>query len=329
MHDFSKYLGEAALRDAELKKGGGTRRFFRADFRGVPAVFCFYDDAKEENRYYAALAVFLKKIGVPAPAVLLDVPEEKLLVMEDLGATDLWTLRRENAPDCTRAYRSALNGLARLHTCGLENLGAETPIMRDGFNRAYYKWERDYFLKNALDEGLQIPLSARERIALETELAALAEDLLTLPPQLVHRDCQSQNILWKNGAAHFIDFQGMRVGTGWYDVASLLFDPYVEISARERRVLFEFYCEKIGVPADESAEQNFSRAAAQRLMQALGAYFFLSAKMGKPHFRVHALPALENLVSVSAGTLPLLHTLAEKMLARERILHASSSHPDF
>lgn len=303
----------------EIKKGGGTRRFFRAAFGGVPAVFCFYDDAKEENRYYAGIAKFLKKIGVPAPEIFLDEPARNLLVMEDLGATDLWALCRENSPERSRAYRSALASLAVLHARGTENLDAGTPIMRDGFNREYYRWERDYFLKNALDEGLRVPLSARERATLEGELSALADALLALPPQLVHRDCQSQNVLWKDGVARFIDFQGMRVGTGWYDVASLIFDPYVEIPARERRALFEFYCEKLGVPADVSAEKNFLRAAAQRLMQALGAYFFLSEKMGKPRFRAHALPALRNLEAVSsaAGTLPRLHALAEKMRSRE------------
>lgn len=313
----------ADFEKSELKKGGGTRRFFRSGFRGVPAVFCFYDDAKEENRYYAGLAVFLKKIGVPAPEILADFPEARLLVMEDLGATDLWTLVREGAPECSRAYRSALSGLAVLHLRGLESLGA-TPLMRDGFSLAYYAWERDYFLKNALDEGLRVPLSERERAELEAELSALAETLLAFPPQLVHRDCQSQNILWKDGAARFIDFQGMRVGTGWYDVASLLFDPYVEIPPQERRELFAFYCGKIGIPADAEAERRLRLAASQRLMQALGAYFFLSSKMGKPHFRAHALPALRALVEVSAGTLPLLHELAEKMLARERLLSSRS-----
>lgn len=304
---------------SELKKGGGTRRFFRTEFRGVPAVFCFYDDSKEENRYYAGIAEFLKKIGVPAPAILANFPERRVLVMEDLGATDLWTLVRDGAPARSRAYRSALDGLARLHLRGLENLDAGTPIMRDGFNREYYAWEREYFLKNALDEGLRIPLAPRERRALEAELSALAEKLLAFPPQLVHRDCQSQNILWKNETACFIDFQGMRVGTGWYDVASLLFDPYVEIPTAEKHALFSFYCEKIGVPADADSALRLRLAASQRLMQALGAYFFLSSKMGKPNFRMHAVPALRNLVEVSAGTLPQLHTLAEKMLARELV----------
>lgn len=313
----------------EIKKGGGTRRFFRAPFRGVPAVFCFYDDEKEENRYYAGIARFLKRIGVPAPEILRDAPAENLIVMEDLGAADLRSLARGNSSERSRAYRSALEGAARLHRFAPEGLGAETPIMRDGFSRAYYKWERDYFLKNALDDGLKIPFSAREREALEAELSALADFLLALPPQLVHRDFQSENILWKDGAARFIDFQGMRVGTGWYDAASLIFDPYVEIPEAERRALFAFYCGETGVPADAAAEKNLRFAAAQRLMQALGAYFFLSEKKGKPHFRAHAFPALENLVAVSAGTLPRLHALAEKMLARERALRKPSEFSTF
>lgn len=309
---------------AELKKGGGTRRFFRTLLSGVPAVFCFYDNSKEENAYYAGIAGFLKQIGVPVPEILLNLPEKNLLAMEDLGDTDLWTLRKKKSPECFCAYCSALSGLARLHTRGIQKLPSDFPMMRDGFNRNYYRWERDYFFENAVEKGLQTKLSSDEKIALDAELSALAENLLAFPPQLVHRDCQSQNILWKNGRAVFIDFQGMRTGTGWYDVASLLFDPYAEIPSEERRELLAFYCKKICVPADSAAEKNLFLAAAQRLMQALGAYFFLSSEMGKPHFRKYALPALENLVCVTAGTLPNLHVLAERMLAQEKslILHS-------
>lgn len=337
---------------AEIKKGGGTRRFFRLNFRKIgvpagtaPAVVCVYDSDREENRYYAEIARFLKKIGVPVPEIFLDVPEENFLVMEDCGATDLWTLaaraeaERRTQPRasdsaeklCAQAYRSALAALAVLHSRGIVALDAAaaagTPLamMRDGFNRDYYRWERDYFLKNALDEGLKIALTPSERAALERELAALAETLLALPRQLVHRDCQSQNILWAKNSAQFIDFQGMRVGTGWYDVASLIFDPYVKFSPAFRASLFRFYCEEIGVPTDAAASENLRRAAAQRLMQALGAYFFLSQKMGKPHFRAHALPALENLVRVASGPLPRLHALAQKMLEAERKIASASA----
>ena len=309
----------------EIEKGGGTRRFFRVRASGKPAILCFYDDSKTENFLYADLARFLRKIDVPAPEVFFHDAGARVLVMQDCGSADLWTLRQNASSETATAYRSALAEIAKLHRDGLTNLG-ETEIMRDGFNADYYKWEREYFLVNAAKEGHKLCITGNARADLEAELSALANRILALPPQLVHRDFQSQNILWRDGRARFIDFQGMRVGTGFYDVASLLFDSYVEIDDSERAELFDFYCEQIGVCENEktSAEKAFLDAAAQRLMQAIGAYFFLSAKMGKPQFRKFALPALENLKTVAkcAGTLPWLAMLATELCARERRFRA-------
>lgn len=312
---------EKVATEGEIEKGGGTRRFFRCTWEGFSAVLCLYDDSKAENFLYADLAGFFGRIGVPVPRVFFHDAVSRVLVMEDLGATDLWTLKTQGDPAWKSAYESALAGVAKLHREAFSQLG-ETEIMRDGFNAAYYKWERDYFLTNAAKEAHKLCITGMARVELEHELARLAEHLLSLPPQLVHRDFQSQNILWHRGAAYFIDFQGTRVGTGWYDAASLLFDPYVVLNDAERESLFNFYCEQIGV-ADterESARRNFFCAAAQRLMQAIGAYFFLSMKMGKPRYRAFALPALESLKTVasSTGMLPNLTMLATELCARER-----------
>jgi aminoglycoside/choline kinase family phosphotransferase len=123
----------------------------------------------------------------------------------------------------------------------------------------------------------------------------LASGLASKPRQLVHRDFQSQNILVRNGSAVFIDFQGMRPGLAQYDLASLLCDPYVTISAEERSYLLEYYrniLEESGAPVDGDFDRVFWQCAVQRLMQALGAYGFLSIHRGKPTFRAHVAPAL-------------------------------------
>ncbi len=306
----------------EIEKGGGTRRFFRVcRDNDVPAIVCLYDDSKAENFLYAGIANFMRKIGVPAPEIFFHDAQRRVLVMEDFGEVDLWTLRAENSPATNAAYRSALAEIAKLHRDGLKNLGA-TEIMRDGFNADYYKWERDYFLVNAAKKAHKICISGAANADLANELAALATMLLAQPPQLVHRDFQSQNILWHDNRARFIDFQGMRVGTGWYDVASLLFDPYVNIGDNERAELLAFYCDEMEIPPQtrNNAEKIFYCAAAQRLMQAIGAYFFLSAERNKPRFRKFALPALENLkiAASRSGRLPFLNMLATELASRER-----------
>lgn len=306
--------------NTEIEKGGGTRRFFRIRFDGASAIACLYDDTKAENVLYAGLADFFVRIGIPAPKVFFHDTEKRLLIMEDLGATDLWTLQTEKRPEWKEAYRSALKNIASLHRNALPALG-ELPIMRDGFNADYYKWERDYFLTNAAKKAHKLCITGMARVELEHELSGIAAHLLAQPPQLVHRDFQSQNLLWHTGTTYFIDFQGARIGCGWYDVASLLFDPYVELSADEREAFFEFYCEQSGVPASErdAARKTFFYAAAQRLMQAIGAYFFLSTEMGKPRYRAFALPALASLQKVAAQTktLPNLTMLASELHARE------------
>lgn len=290
----------------EILKGGGTRRFFRVNYHSRDAIACVYDDSKYENFLYAGIAQFLAKIGVPAPKVFLHDREKKMLVMEDLGSVDLFQLQTAGTQNWRAAYKLALDSLAKLHQTPLDAL-AGTEILQDGFNDAYYLWEQNYFLANAVGPQNHIPAKS-----LLDELAQLRADLLALPRQLVHRDCQSQNIMWHGGNVVFIDFQGMRAGTGFYDVASLLFDPYVEIVPADREVFFEYYCARMNyVP--EAVKIIFHKAAAQRLMQALGAYYFLSEKMGKLRYLAFVQPALARLEYVSRNILPELNRLVKTL----------------
>jgi aminoglycoside/choline kinase family phosphotransferase len=111
---------------------------------------------------------------------------------------------------------------------------------------------------------------------------------------LIHRDFQSQNIIIHNGQPYFIDFQGMRPGLAEYDLASLLYDPYVRLTKSERTQLFDIYREAAQVSAPAFFEK-FQFCAMQRLMQALGAYAYLGLVKKNRAFLAHIPPALESL----------------------------------
>jgi hypothetical protein len=120
----------------------------------------------------------------------------------------------------------------------------------------------------------------------------------------VHRDFQSQNIIIRNGQAHLIDFQGMRPGLAEYDLASLLYDPYVELPEDERAELTSYYRERQlenGIAINGDFDLKLRLCAMQRLMQALGAYGFLGLVKDHKHFLKHVAPAMESLQ----------HTIAE------------------
>ncbi len=136
-----------------------------------------------------------------------------------------------------------------------------------------------------------------------TELEALARRLLETPPVLVHRDLQSQNVMVRKGEPVLIDFQGMRFGSLFYDLGSLLYDPYVEIEEADRAALLRTYYD-LSRPLQDwnEFESLFHLASAQRLMQALGAYGFLGRERGKSRFLAHIAPALDRLIDVTGRT---------------------------
>jgi aminoglycoside/choline kinase family phosphotransferase len=123
------------------------------------------------------------------------------------------------------------------------------------------------------------------------------------PIHLLHRDYQSQNLLVKDGRLRLVDFQGLRPGPLGYDLASLLWDPYVAIGAERRRELLTRYAAQVRERLDPALTTDAVRAmvlaaALQRLQQALGAYGFLSVVKGRTGFLAHVPRALAHLREV-------------------------------
>jgi aminoglycoside/choline kinase family phosphotransferase len=310
-------LGLAAGTEVELTpvgKGGSDRDYFRVAVIRSPAVLMRYGRMYEENDGYAAVADFLRGIGVAVPAIYGHDPEKRLILMEDLGDGDLYALRDAPWPARRGLYEKTLLLAARLHDFPPDRLPAGLLLM-PGFDAALYRWERNYFREECVRNACRMDLAAAEEEALEEELAALAGRLMGTPPALVHRDLQSQNVMIRDGEPVLIDFQGMRTGSLFYDLGSLLCDPYVSFPEGEREGLLRFYQAASGSPySREAFRELFLLASAQRLMQALGAYGFLGLKRAKPRFLAHIPGALDNLVlaTAEAGSLPRLHALARR-----------------
>ena len=125
----------------------------------------------------------------------------------------------------------------------------------------------------------------------------------------------------RNDIPYLIDFQGMRFGDRFYDLGSLLCDPYVSFTDNERLDLLNYYYE---LSAEDFDRDHFVRmfweASAQRLMQALGAYGFLGLVRGLKEYFSHVPAGLHNLqmAAENAGSLPrLLQVCAQ---CEERLL---------
>lgn len=311
--------GDIDIRLTPLGRGGSDRDYFRVTTPGRdPFILMRYGQSREENRLYAAIAGFLKGIGVAAPAILGHDPGRGLLAMEDLGAEDLFFFR--GAPwDLRRPlYEKTLELMLKLHAFPPERLAVVGLRLMPGFSPALYQWERDYFRHYCVTKACGIRPARGEEEALEGELEAVARRLNSTHLSLVHRDLQSQNVMIRLGEPLLIDFQGMRLGSPFYDIGSLLYDPYVDIPDEERAILLRYTFDRSCLSWDwDEFRELFHLASAQRLMQALGAFGFLGLEAGKPHFLAHLPTALDRLIDVTArvGALPRLHALARRCRA--------------
>jgi hypothetical protein len=297
-------LEEAKVRITPIEKGGSDRKFYRVRCSPEQTIILVkYNLEREENRHYVEIAEFLAAHKIRAPKIFFHDPTEGLIWIEDLGKTDLWSYREEGWIVRRAFYESALAEIVKLH-CLTEE--ARQPVQNSlpaEFDGALYRWEQGYFFENCLGRFFGLSGGALSELAALPSLGQIAEDLAKRPRVLVHRDFQSQNIIIRHGVAHLIDFQGMRPGLAEYDLASLLFDPYVSFSPTECEELLADYESKRAAAGHAVAPDFrviFRCCGIQRLMQALGAYGFLGLVRGNRAFLDHIPAAIESLRALIA-----------------------------
>ncbi|MEY2490174.1 MAG: N-acetylmuramate 1-kinase, partial [Verrucomicrobiota bacterium] len=285
-----------------IEKGGSDRKFYR--IRCSPEqniILVKYGFEREENRHYVRIAEFLAEHRVRAPRIYFHDAVEGLIWIEDLGETDLWSYRDESWLVRRALYESALDEIVKLHCLPEEAGRAIQKNLPVAFDAALYRWEQNYFFKNCLGGYFGVDEKKLSELTTLPALHEMAECLGNRPRLMVHRDFQSQNIIIRNAQAHLIDFQGMRPGLAEYDLASLLFDPYVTFSPSEREELLRMYQDKREAALLSVSPQfrEISRLCGiQRLMQALGFYGFAGMVKGNKTFLDYIPAAMTSLRSL-------------------------------
>ncbi len=308
---------------------GSERRFWRLGVGGWSAVAMLDAPDSDEFTRQIVMNKVLAREGLGTAAILAVDEDETALLMEDLGSMDLWT-RVQNIPadpkTWVQIYAPVVDHLLGLQKAG-QNILAQVPEAGDRvLDYAGLRWETGYFQEHFLQGYLG--WTSSDYAGLDAEFQALATVVAAQPEVLIHRDFQSRNIMLTEGEVRLVDVQGARRGPLFYDLASLLWDPYVRIPAAARSVLVDRFASGISGAGltGTRATAMFHAAALQRLMQALGAFAFLGGVKGKTAFLAHIPRALANLQQVLnesslpgsdtaetiPGLLPRLTTLVER-----------------
>lgn len=276
-----------------IKKGASGRTIVRVNRAGQPPfIGVHWKPERPDSENFVPVARFLKKCKVNVPEIYYENRNKRVALVEDLGDTDLLSLKEQ--PFSARApfYRSALEQIDKLFYARAPK---DLELMPH-FDEGMYRWEQEYFMDHLVGDFLGMdsaPLRHSE------ELMALAKRMGASAKHLVHRDFQSQNILIVEDQCYLIDFQGLRRGRQEYDLASLIYDPYMDHNAEEREKLLDIWEQ---ISEDRPSETMLRDCATQRLMQALGAYGNLVENKGDDWYAQHIPTAARLLTEVVDGT---------------------------
>ncbi|WP_297213556.1 MULTISPECIES: sugar phosphate nucleotidyltransferase [Thermodesulfovibrio] len=332
-----------------LTHGGSARNYFRENDK----VYCLWDEISQDFDKTVTLGKFLREKGFPVPKIIDVKKEQKLIILEDLGDLTLysWFQCKRNSEEIINVYKKIIEHVANLHwkiSFEASELKANLPE----FDYTYFIWESEYFLKECVEGVFKLNLATigdTYLADLQQELHLIADKLSKAKKVILHRDLQSQNIILKllnarhsntqkaeessfNYKIYFVDYQSARLGPAEYDIASLLWDPYVELNDEIRQELVNYYIEKSSnYSAFSISPSNFLEelylCRIQRHMQALGAYGFLSLKRGKRNF-LKFIPAAIKLLYQDIEECPIeLPRLKELILRmREKLSFKISAH---
>jgi N-acetylmuramate 1-kinase len=297
------------IRLEPIKRGASGRTIVRVK---TPVHETFigihWNEDREDNDQFIPVAHFLKQAKLRVPTIIHERARHRVVLVEDLGNVDLLSLKDRPFSERLPYYKSAFEQVDKLFYAK----PAKDFHLMPPFDAALYRWEQEYFFEFLVEDFLGLDASS---LRANPVFKSLAERLGTVARHLVHRDFQSQNLIIKDEKVWLIDFQGLRRGRQEYDLASLIFDPYLDHSAEEREILLSLWEE---IADERPLETLFHECATQRLMQALGAYGKIVKNRGDEWYRPHIPVAARLLDEVTAGTA--LETPLEPILSAIRRL---------
>lgn len=308
-----------------ISQQGSNRHYYReVDAQGKTCIRVEGTN-KEENSAFVYLSQHFASKGLPVPQVYWVSEEGMTYTQEDLGDLLLFDAIRhgretgEFSVEEKDLLARTLRALAHIQIKGAEDLDWSYCFPVPAMDERAIRWDLNYF-KYCFLKGTKIEFSEP---LLEDEFDRLTALILAQPADsFLYRDCQSRNVMIKDGQPFFIDFQGGRRGPTQYDVASFLWQAKANIPAALREELIELYLNELQSLLPSLDKQAWKDALPHfvlfRTLQVLGAYGYRGFFERKQHF-IQSIPnALRNLREVLEclrDNYPYLCTVAAQLVS--------------
>lgn len=287
-----------------LRLEGSHRRYFRCHktSNNASAVLCIENPYIPENHDFLSIQQQLNQASIPVPEILALDAQHGLMLQSDGGSRDLQTWMDSDSTATDEAIES--HYLQLVDTILLmQSLPVKPPVSTRSFDKEKLHWEMEFLYERLEKVQESRGINVVPSFELKMFLLEMCEALSTYDNQcFVHRDFHSRNVMLHNGNVTIIDFQDARFGNRYYDLASLLFDPYVNLTPALRKKCVDHYFDKAGL---EKGRGTLYLQGLQRILKALGSYLYLSLELNKTSYLECVEKALNQLeVCLHLGRFP-------------------------
>jgi len=288
--------------------------------------------ALSEIDSFIRIGMHLYEKGLPVPKIFLHDRFSGLVFLQDLGDTDLyqWVHQNPDPGERIRIYQRIIEALLQMAVRGAQDFDPAICYQSPSYDKPLILEKECRYFVDAFLNGY-LGFNTAYAGALAGEFALLADIVLENQVSgFMHRDLQSRNIMIKDQALYFIDFQAGRIGPIQYDLAALLADPYVDLPPGIQENLITFAVEtlqKHRMFDNHRFLQGYAACRLTRALQTLGAFGFLTTVKQKPFFAPFIPVALRNLdrqlAAMRPGQLPALTGVVRKALSQVDRLFAT------
>lgn len=284
-------LGDKAsnLRVNHLRGDASTRRYFRVSTSDFSESWILMQlesredkTALTQKRYrWENMLHILEQQGLQVPRLIEVFRSNGALLLQDLGdehvsnhiecAIKLGRFEQiqQTYTECTQIIAD----LALIDPFSCKNW--------DGlaFNEKKWLEELIFFHRHGVSNYFKIHLSDTQKQLFAAEIKKLAKQLTLGPQILTHRDFHSRNLLISQNSIWQIDFQDARLGPAAYDLVSLIFDPYVNLSINQRQDLLRKAISQLSKTLQGSLvrhiQDSWPDVLLQRTLKVIGSYTYL------------------------------------------------------
>jgi aminoglycoside/choline kinase family phosphotransferase len=317
----------AKIERTRLAGDGSDRKWYRLAANQKTLVMADHgirtgEADRAEVDAFVDIGRFLYETDAPVPRILAFDRMAGLVILEDLGDENLQTVAARSRDEAALAdcYRRVIDELIKMALTAGDTFQTAWTYQSAAYDREMILDKECAYFVTAFLKGYLGWHVAYEGVAPEFERIARGA-LENALQGFMHRDFQARNILIRNNRCYFIDFQGGRRGPLQYDLASLLIDPYVQLSEKIQHGLLDYAGDQLQRRNAVDVKQfkaGYRYCALTRNLQILGAFGYLSKVKGKSQFETYIRPAVltlrRNLACIEDAQIPKLRALSRRLV---------------